>query len=106
MATVTALVDEERRAWHAGAGVGRRGDVNSRSIGIELDNDGASPFAAPLMDALEVLLAGVLTRWDIPPEGVIGHSDMAPESKQRPRTALRLAEAGEAGAVRLAGQRP
>jgi N-acetylmuramoyl-L-alanine amidase len=62
--TVTALVDEERRAWHAGAGSwGGRGDVNSRSIGIELDNDGASPFAAPLMDALEVLLAVSLTRW-------------------------------------------
>jgi N-acetyl-anhydromuramyl-L-alanine amidase AmpD len=42
--TVTALVDEERRAWHAGAGSwGGRGDVNSRSIGIELDNDGPRP---------------------------------------------------------------
>jgi N-acetylmuramoyl-L-alanine amidase len=62
--TVTALVDEEMRAWHAGAGSwGGREDVNSRSIGIELDNDGASPFAAPLMDALEELLGGILARW-------------------------------------------
>jgi N-acetylmuramoyl-L-alanine amidase len=95
---VTALVDEEQRAWHAGRGSWRgRGDVNSRSIGIELDNDGASPFAAPLMDALEVLLAGVLTRWGIPPEGVIGHSDMAPERKQDPGPRfdwLRLAKQG------------
>lgn len=83
--TVTALVDENRRAWHAGAGRwGGRGDVNSRSIGIELDNDGASPFAAPLMDALEGLLAGILNRWNIPPEGVIGHSDMAPDRKCDP----------------------
>jgi N-acetylmuramoyl-L-alanine amidase len=83
--TVTALVDEDRRAWHAGAGFwAGRGDVNSRSIGIELDNDGASPFAAPLMDALEELLRDVLTRWDIPATGVIGHSDMAPDRKSDP----------------------
>ena len=83
--TVTALVDEEMRAWHAGAGSwGGREDVNSRSIGIELDNDGASPFAAPLMDALEDLLGGILRRWDIPAAGVIAHSDMAPERKRDP----------------------
>lgn len=83
--TVTALVEEDRRAWHAGAGswAGRQ-DVNSRSIGIELDNDGASPFAAPLMNALEVLLCGILARWDIAPMGVIGHSDMAPDRKRDP----------------------
>jgi N-acetylmuramoyl-L-alanine amidase len=82
---VTALVDEDLRAWHAGAGAwGGRGDVNSRSIGIELDNDGASPFSAPLMDALEELLAGVLARWSIPAAGVIGHSDMAPARKRDP----------------------
>jgi N-acetylmuramoyl-L-alanine amidase len=83
--TVTALVDEDRRAWHAGAGSwGGRGDVNSRSIGIELDNDGASPFSEPLMAALEGVLAGVLARWEIPAAGVIGHSDMAPERKRDP----------------------
>jgi N-acetylmuramoyl-L-alanine amidase len=81
----TALVPEDLRAWHAGAGTWLgRGDVNSRSIGIELDNDGASPFAAPLMDRLERLLAGIMARWSIPPEGVIGHSDMAPERKRDP----------------------
>lgn len=83
--TVWQLVDEALRAWHAGAGDWRgRGDVNSRSIGIELDNDGASPFAAPLMDALEPLLAGILERWSIPPAGVIAHSDMAPDRKVDP----------------------
>jgi len=83
--SVTALVDEDRRAWHAGAGSWRgRADVNSRSIGIELDNDGASPFAAPLMDALERLLGDILARCDIPASGVIGHSDMAPGRKRDP----------------------
>jgi N-acetylmuramoyl-L-alanine amidase len=96
--TVTALVDEERRAWHAGAGSwGGRGDVNSRSIGIELDNDGATPFSAPLMDALEEVLGGVMARWSIPPRGVIGHSDMAPDRKRDPGPRfdwLRLARTG------------
>lgn len=82
---VIPLVDEAMRAWHAGAGTWRgKGDVNSRSIGIELDNDGSSPFAAPLMDALEGLLPGILSRWGIRPENVIGHSCMAPGRKIDP----------------------
>ncbi|ETX29511.1 N-acetylmuramoyl-L-alanine amidase [Roseivivax isoporae LMG 25204] len=72
------LVDEEMRAWHAGAGRwGGIVDMNSRSIGIELANDGAEPFSEPQMDALERLLSGILERWRIAPERVIGHSDMA-----------------------------
>jgi len=79
------LVPEAARAWHAGAGSWRgQDDINSRSIGIELDNDGASPFAAAQMLALERLLPGVLARWSIPPEGVIAHSDMAPARKSDP----------------------
>jgi N-acetylmuramoyl-L-alanine amidase len=82
---VVGLVDEPLRAWHAGAGAWRgQGDVNSRSIGIELDNDGVSPFAAPLMDALEALLPAILARWGIAPSGVIGHSCMAPGRKIDP----------------------
>lgn len=79
------LVGEDRRAWHAGAGSwGGQSDINSRSIGIELDNDGASPFSAPLLDRLEVLLADVLARWHIPPQSVIAHSDIAPMRKADP----------------------
>ena len=82
---VFQLVEEERRAWHAGAGAwGAVRDVNSRSIGIELDNTGAQPFAEPQMVALESLLAGILGRWSIPPERVIAHSDMAPARKSDP----------------------
>jgi N-acetylmuramoyl-L-alanine amidase len=72
------LVDEEMRAWHAGAGQwGAITDMNSRSVGIELANDGASPFPEPQMAALEALLPDIMQRWDIAPERVIGHSDMA-----------------------------
>lgn len=70
---VLPLVDEEKRAWHAGAG-----DWRGR------DNDGLTPFSAPLLAALETLLPPVLAAWGIGPEGVIAHSDMAPGRKIDP----------------------
>lgn len=83
--SVTALVPEDLRAWHAGTGRwGAVTDVNSRSIGIELANTGRTPFAAPLMDTLVDLLGGIMGRWDVRPERVIGHSDMAPGRKIDP----------------------
>ena len=83
--TVLSLVPEEARAWHAGAGAWRgAGDVNSRSIGIELVNSGAEPFAEPQMAALERLLGDLMQRHALPPEAVIGHSDMAPDRKCDP----------------------
>ena len=80
-----ALVDEAHRAWHAGAGEWAGGaDVNSRSIGIELDNRGNEPFPEPQMAALEALLRQIMARWRILPQCVIGHSDMAPNRKSDP----------------------
>ena len=98
------LVPEAERAWHAGAGSwGGAGDVNSRSIGIELANagplDGLPPFPEPQMAALEALLDGIMARWSIPPAGVIAHSDMAPERKSDPGPKFdwrRLARGGRA----------
>lgn len=82
---VFRLVDEAHRAWHAGAGkwAGRE-DVNSRSIGIELDNDGQSRFPEAQMSALEELLADILARHGLEPKDVIAHSDMAPDRKSDP----------------------
>ncbi len=96
------LVDESLRAWHAGAGEWRgRGDVNSRSIGIELVNcaslDDNPPFPEPQMAALEALLRDILNRWSLPPEAVIAHSDLAPDRKVDPGPKFdwqRLAVAG------------
>jgi N-acetylmuramoyl-L-alanine amidase len=83
--TVLSLVDEAARAWHAGAGSWRgEGDVNSRSIGIELANNGREPFPERQMAALERVLAETLERHALPPKAVIGHSDMAPERKGDP----------------------
>lgn len=80
-----SMVEEGARAWHAGAGEWRgEGDVNSRSIGVELANPGDRPFAEPQMRALERLLAGILQRHGLGPQAVIGHSDMAPERKGDP----------------------
>ncbi len=97
------LVEEEMRAWHAGAGSWMgRGDVNSRSIGIELDNRRGQPFAAPQMAVLERLLREVMARWGIVPEGVIAHSDMAPGRKDDPGRHFdwaRLARQGLAAAT-------
>jgi N-acetylmuramoyl-L-alanine amidase len=102
--TVTRLVPEAARAWHAGAGAwGAVRDVNSRSIGVELVNPGPlagfPPFPAPQMTALEALLAAVRARWSIPAARVIGHSDMAPGRKTDPGPKFdwrRLALAGHA----------
>lgn len=87
--TLTPLVEETARAWHAGAGAwGNIVDVNSHSIGIELANKGpdsdAPKFPEPQMQALEKLLTEIMQRWSIPPERVIGHSDMAPGRKNDP----------------------
>jgi N-acetylmuramoyl-L-alanine amidase len=82
---VWQMVDEDQRAWHAGTGSWQGvDDINSRSIGIELCNDGASPFSAPLMEALGNLLTGIQQRHSITAHGVIGHSDMAPARKNDP----------------------
>jgi N-acetylmuramoyl-L-alanine amidase len=87
--TVWRLVAEERRAWHAGRAfwAGER-DVNSRSIGIELVNPGHEhgyrPFPEPQLAALAALSRAILTRHAIPPERILGHSDVAPRRKQDP----------------------
>ncbi|MEO0681717.1 MAG: N-acetylmuramoyl-L-alanine amidase [Pseudomonadota bacterium] len=76
------LVSEAFRAWHAGvAAWGRVEDVNSHSIGIELAHPGHAsgnpPFPEAQMAALEGLLAAIRLRWSVPPERILGHSDVA-----------------------------
>lgn len=101
---VTQLVAEKDRAWHAGRGqwLGQD-DINSRSIGIELDNRGDEPFAELQMQALYPLLGGMMQRWGIQPEGVIGHSDLAPGRKIDPGPCFDWAELGRRG---LAAENP
>jgi len=79
------LVDERKRAWHAGISRwGAQTDVNSASIGIELDNDGEEPFADAQIAALLALLADLKARYDIPTANFVGHGDVAPGRKVDP----------------------
>jgi N-acetylmuramoyl-L-alanine amidase len=79
------LVPDSERAWHAGAGRwGTVTDVNSASIGIELDNNGDEPFAPEQIATLLRLLDDLCTRLRIPRSQVIGHADLAPSRKTDP----------------------
>lgn len=79
------LVDERHRAWHAGASywAGHR-DLNSSSIGIELDNNGYEPFPEPQIAALLALLADLKARYKLPATAFVGHGDIAPGRKVDP----------------------
>ena len=86
---VVRLVDEDKRAWHAGASYWRgHRDVNSASIGIELDHPGHGlgyrEFAEKQIEALIPLLNDIVRRHDIPRANVVGHSDVAPARKMDP----------------------
>jgi len=92
------LVDERARAWHAGLSYwGGQTDINSSSIGIELDNNGSEPYPEPQLVALLTLLADIKARYGIPAANFIGHADVAPGRKDDPNGFFpwkRLAEQG------------
>jgi N-acetylmuramoyl-L-alanine amidase len=99
---VWVLVDEARRAWHAGQSrwEGRK-DTNDRSIGIEIVNgghdSGLPPFTEVQIDGVVDLLADICARRGLGPDRIVGHSDVAPARKRDPGEHFpwaRLAEAG------------
>jgi N-acetylmuramoyl-L-alanine amidase len=82
---VYQLVDERKRAWHAGASRwGGDADVNSSSIGIEMDNDGMEPYPEPQIASLLALLADIQARYKIPRANFLAHGDVAPTRKVDP----------------------
>ena len=86
---VFQLVDEDKRAWHAGLAFWRGArNINARSIGIELANPGHEhgyqAFPEPQIAALEVLCSQILARHVIPAQNIVGHSDIAPRRKLDP----------------------
>jgi len=104
---IFVLVPESRRAWHAGVSAwGDDQDINGLSIGIELVNPGHDspgykgdyrPFPEAQMTALITLCRGILSRHDIRPWYILGHSDIAPARKSDPGELFdwqRMAEAG------------
>lgn len=88
------LVDEADRAWHAGVSYWRgQTDMNSASIGIELDYDGhvggaVAAFPEAQMEALMALLQDIVVRHGLDPKNVLGHSDIAPGRKIDPGAAF------------------
>lgn len=83
------LVDEDKRAWHAGRGEWQKCcDVNSRSIGIEIVNPGHEhgyrAFPEEQITSVIALCRDILGRHTIPASRIIAHSDMAPDRKEDP----------------------
>lgn len=83
--TIHHMLNDYLRAWHGGVSRwGSMTDINSASIGIELDNDGREPFARPQIRSLLVLLDTLKHRYNIPAANFIGHGDIAPKRKVDP----------------------
>ena len=83
------MVPDSMRAWHAGQSYWQgETDINSASIGIELDNPGHSyglePYPQVQLGALLDLLKSLRQRYNIPRSHIIGHSDIAPLRKRDP----------------------
>ena len=99
---ILQLVPDERRAWHAGRGSwGGCADINSASIGIEIVNGGHDfglpDFPDTQIEAVIALGHCLVSRYAIPPERVLAHSDIAPARKRDPGERFpwdRLASAG------------
>jgi N-acetylmuramoyl-L-alanine amidase len=86
---ILRLVDEAKRAWHAGVSFWQgRERLNDGSIGIEIVNPGHEwgyrPFTEAQYRALEWLCPEIMERWSIPPLRVLAHSDIAPDRKEDP----------------------
>jgi N-acetylmuramoyl-L-alanine amidase len=86
---ITQMVAEAARAWHAGvAQWAGTSDINSRSIGIEIQNPGHDhgypEFPPAQMAAVIGLCRDIIARQPIPRRNVLAHSDVAPERKNDP----------------------
>ncbi|MEP6845622.1 MAG: N-acetylmuramoyl-L-alanine amidase [Panacibacter sp.] len=83
--TIHHMLNDYLRAWHAGvAKWGNDADINSSSIGIELDNNGFEFFPDAQMKSLLTLLASLKKTYNIPTANFIGHADIAPTRKNDP----------------------
>ena len=82
---VYQLLNDYVRGWHAGVGKwGTVTDLNSISLGVELDNNGKEPFTEPQIYSLLNLLDTLQQRYNIPSTNFIAHSDIAPSRKVDP----------------------
>lgn len=96
------MVAESMRAWHAGESYwAGETDINSLSIGIEIQNAGHAAgypeFPALQMHAVKLLCNDILTRHSITPQCVLAHSDVAPARKCDPGEKFNWAALAESG---------
>ena len=99
---ITQMVQEQDRAWHAGAGSWQgHDDINSRSIGIEIHNPGHDQgypeFPTAQMDAVIALSRDIVRRNAIPAPHVLAHSDIAPARKIDPGQKFSWSQLAAAG---------
>jgi N-acetylmuramoyl-L-alanine amidase len=96
--TVHHMLNDYLRAWQAGASRwGNVTDVNSISVGIELDNNGFEPFPTPQINSLLHLLAKLKAAYAIPAANFIGHGDIAPTRKNDPSSLFPWKELADKG---------
>ncbi len=83
--TIHHMLNDYLRAWHGGvARWGNNTDINSSSIGIEIDNDGRETFSEPQINSLLTVLGNLKRAYGIPTGNFIGHADIAPTRKNDP----------------------
>lgn len=83
--TLHHMLNDYLRAWHAGSAKwGNNSDLNSSSIGIEIDNNGVDSFSRAQINSLLGLLSDLKKRYNIPSANFIGHGDIAPARKNDP----------------------
>lgn len=92
------MLNDYLRAWHGGSAQwGTTTDLNSTSIGIELDNNGFEPFQETQIESLIKVLALLKKNYGIPAANFIGHSDIAPSRKVDPNPTFPWEQLAEAG---------
>lgn len=83
--TIHHMLNDYLRAWHGGVSKwGNNTDINSNSIGIELDNNGAEIFPESQLNSLLTVLTRLKVAYNIPAANFLGHSDIAPGRKVDP----------------------
>lgn len=104
------LVDENRRAWHAGPSFWKgHAQLNASSIGIEIVNPGRRknpdgsesyvPFDEAQIDEVIALSQEIVARHGIRPERIVGHGEIQPRSKQDPGPLFPWKRFHEAGLI-------
>lgn len=96
--TIHHMLNDYLRAWQAGVSKwGNNTDINSSSIGIEIDNNGFEPFTDQQIAGLLTLLGTLKKAYSIPTPNFIGHQDIAPGRKVDPNVHFpwkKLADSG------------